>query len=322
MRPCERNSIDLAKLCPVLLTGFLVVGWSSTYSELSADESAAEVTQPESSEDGDSIVEVGYTIDVGDILTVPALPVVEAPAGEAPLSPEAVHFIKGMALMLLPETYSDDDDWGNQKRIQSGLNVKMDGFRLDTSRRWKEVNHGTWQRIDATLVDPQQHFQLSISLLPKIERGVPRYRVSAKLRLRAVGRQQRWNHGVRLYSVSADIVADVAFTADVQFRSDVVKTDSGSKLRVLPHLETATARLDGFSLRSVSHAKGGAVREFGNLVEGLLQSAVKKKSQKLPTKVNARIQKKPEKFEIPAGILAVFGASPSVESETSNSPIN
>lgn len=238
---------------------------------------------------------------------------VQGQAGETPMSPEAVEFIKGVALMLLPETYSDDDDWGNQRRVQSGLNVKIRGLRLDTSRRWKEVNHGTWQRVDATLVDPQKHFQLAINLLPQIDRGVPRYRVAAKLRLRATGRQQRWNYGVKLYSVSADVVVDISFTADLQFRSDVLQTDDGSKLRVLPHLETATARLDGFSLRSVGHAKGGGVREFGNLLEKLLQSAVKKKSQKLPMKINAKVQKKPEKFEIPAGILAVFGESPSVE---------
>ncbi len=280
--------------------------------ELVIPSNPLEQEQTATSADSDASDEVLSVVEDSDIPPVSA-PIVKVEPSETPMSPQAVQFVRGMALMLLPETYSDDDDWGNQKRIQSGLNVRMDGLRLDTSRRWKEVNHGTWQRVDATLVDPEQHFQLAITLLPKLERGVPRYRVSAKLRLRATGRQQRWNYGVKLYSVSADVVADVSFTADLQFRSDVLQTESGSKLRVLPHLETANARLDGFSLRGVSHAKGGAVREFGKLIDGMLQSAVKRKSEKLPTKVNAKIQKKPERFEVPAGVLAIFGTPPPVE---------
>ena len=229
---------------------------------------------------------------------------------EEPLPPAATMFIKGIAVALLPETYSDDDDWGATKKIQSGLNVKLDGLKLDTSRRWKDVKHGTWQRVDATLVDPEQHFDLAISLLPKVERGVPRYRVRAKLRLRATGRQQRWNLGAKLYSLSADVVADVAFTADLYFRTELVKSEEGSKLRVLPHLENATAYLDGFSLRSLGHSKGGAVREVGNIVESIIKRSIKRKNPKLATKINAKIQKKPERFEVPAGILAIFGETP------------
>lgn len=232
---------------------------------------------------------------------------------EEPLAPAATMFVKGMALVLLPETYTDDDDWGGTKKIQSGLNVKLNGLKLDTSRRWKDVKHGTWQRVDATLVDPKQHFGLSISLLPKVERGVPRYRVRAKLRLRATGRQQRWNFGAKLYSLSSDIVADVAFTADLHFRTEVVKSDGSSKLRVLPHIENASAYLDGFSLRSVGHSKGGAVREFGKVIESIIKRSIKKKNAKLATKINGKIKKKPERFEIPAGILAVFGETPAAE---------
>jgi len=234
---------------------------------------------------------------------------VTVPAEETPLSAEATMFIKGVGLMLLPTTYTDDDDWNLHKRVQSGLNVKMDGFKLDTSRRWKDIRHGTWQRVDATLIDPENHFQLAISLLPQSQDGDPRYRVRAKMRLHATARQQRWNFGTRLYSISADIETDIAFTADLAFRSEIVSTDDGNKLRVLPHLEVASARVDSFSLRRVSHVKGAAVREFGKVVELIVKRAVKKKSEKLPAKINRKIQKKPERFEIPAGILAIAVSS-------------
>ena len=136
-----------------------------------------------------------------------------------PLSPPATQFITGMILMLLPDTYSDDDDWGMQKKIQSGLNVDVDGLKVHTSRRYKDVNHGVWRRVDASHVDPKEHFDLQISLLPRLEPGVPRYRVKARLRIRATARQQRWALGARLYSLSADVVADVEFNADLHFKS-------------------------------------------------------------------------------------------------------
>lgn len=232
------------------------------------------------------------------------------PQAEEPMAPAAVQFVKGMALVLLPETYTDDDDWGGTKKIQSGLNVKFRGLKLDTSRRWKEVNHGTWRRLDATLVDPQQHFDLAISLLPRLEKGVPRYRVRAKLRLRATGRQQHWSLGAKLLSISSDIIADVAFTADLQFKTQVVKTDGSSKLRMIPFIETAHARLESLSVRRISNTKGGAVREFGKTIESIARRAIKKKNEKLAAKINGKINKKPERFEIPAGILAVFGEQP------------
>ncbi|MCR9198181.1 MAG: hypothetical protein NXI04_06030 [Planctomycetaceae bacterium] len=234
---------------------------------------------------------------------------------ERPFTHEATQFVKGMVLLLLPQTYTDDDDWGRQKKVQSGLNVDLDGLKVKTSRRWKDVNHGTWQRVDATLVDPQEHFDLKIVILPKQERGISRYRITASVRVRATVRQQQWSYGAKLYSVSADAVADVRVVAELQFRSQLIKTERDSKLRVLPFIETLHARLDSFSLRRVSHAKGALVREFGQAVKGLLQRGIERKNAKLAQKTNGRIQKKPERFEVPAGILGVFGATTEAESD-------
>ena len=229
------------------------------------------------------------------------------PSEPTPMAPEATQMIQGMALLLLPDTYTDDDDWGGKKKIQSGLNVELKGLKIDTSRRWKEVNHGVWKRVDASLVDPKNHFQLKIDLLPRQEKGVPRYRVNAKLRLRAAGRQQRWTLGQKLYSISADVVADLEFNADLYFESKVTNSEDGSKLRVLPQIERADVQLVGFNLRRVSHAKGGPVREFGHSIESIIRRAVQRKGDKLADKINGKVAKKPERFEVPAGILAIFG---------------
>ena len=236
----------------------------------------------------------------------PEYPFVEV---EKPLPPRANDFIKAMMISLLPPTYVDDDDWGGEKKIQSGLNVRMDGLKVKTSRRWKNVNHGTWKRIDATLIDPNQHCKLQISTLPQAENGGPRYRIRASLRIRVVGRQQQWNRGVKLVSVSADAFADVSVSADFEINSQLIKDKDGRRLRVMPVVEAAAVHVDGFHLNKLSRAKGSAVSEFGKIFESLVHRAVSRKNAKLVGKINGKITKKPERFEIPASLRAILGVS-------------
>jgi hypothetical protein len=240
--------------------------------------------------------------EVGSAQDVPV-----GPATETLLPPHAIQFVKGMAILLLPKSFEDDDDWGRTKRVQSGLNVKVRGLKVHTSRRWKDTRHGTWRRVTAVLVNPEEYFQLDISLLPRKQEGMPRYRIRASARLNVHGQQQQWNRGLKLYSVSAVAEADITFVADVQFRNQLVKADEGGKLRVLPQVETAKVNLDGFRLRRISHAKGGGVRLFGETVQSIIEHRVRKESDKLAGKINRKVEQKPERFEIPAGILAVFG---------------
>ncbi len=212
-----------------------------------------------------------------------------------------------MALILLPPTYSDDDDWGSTKKIQSGLNMKLDGLELKTSRRWKDVNHGLWKRVGAKLVDPDKFFDLQIWLLPQEKAGQPRYHITAKLRLAVTVRQQRWTRGVKVYSVSSDILTDVSIDTVMDFRSKLVEVETKKRLQVLPYVQTADVRVDRFSVRRISHAKGGVVREFGNALEGVVQKVVARKSGKLSQKINAKIEKKADRFQVSVDMLRFLG---------------
>lgn len=239
---------------------------------------------------------------------------------ESQLPDHVTQFLKGMTLLLLPDSYSDDDDWGAQKRVQSGLNVRLDGLNLKTSRRWKMVNHGVWQRVDARLVDPEQHFQLAIWLLPNTDPAVPRYRVQADMRLHATGRQQQWSLGAKLYSVSADIVADVSMHAELEFRSQLVSTDERTKLRILPHVDALQLRLQNLNVRRFSHVKGSLARDTGNAFESLAKRMIRRKGAHLAAKINAKIQKKPERFELPAGLLGLISSVPKEAAVSPESP--
>lgn len=222
------------------------------------------------------------------------------------LSPEATEFLRGMILVLIPETTIDEDDWGQTKRVQSGLNVRFDGLQVRTSRRWKEAKHGEWKRVVVTLLDPAEQFELQVEIVPREDASISLYRVHAKARIRVQGRQQRWNKGVKLYSISGDAIADVALSADIKLERKVITSGGSGRLRILPSIQAASVRLVGFRLLQVGNARGGLVREFGRSLKLIVQRMVARKSNKLTAKINAKIRKKPERFEIPLGIFALL----------------
>jgi hypothetical protein len=222
------------------------------------------------------------------------------------LSAEAAEFLRATTLLLVPHSVVDEDDWGQTRRIQSGLNVRLDGVQLRTSRRWKNVKHGEWKRVEVTMLDPAERFELQVEIIPQDDPAASLYRVRAKVRVGIKGRQQRWANGVKLYSISGEAIADVAVSADVELQRKVVGPDGNGRLRVLPSVKSASMRLNGFRLQRVGDAKGAVVREFGRSLSTVASRLVSRKSRTLAAKLNSKIEKKPERFEIPLGIFAVL----------------
>ena len=226
-----------------------------------------------------------------------------------PLTPSATETLRSMILLLIPEKVMEDDDWGNTTRIQSGVNVRFDDGRLRTSRRWKNVNHGLWQRAEISLIEPERNFELSVSLLPPSDAGHRRYAVHASTPLFIYGRHQQWNLGLRLYSVSAKATARLTLDGIVELRNEVVSDDSGTKFRMLPYVEDADIELSGFQLHSVSHMKGGVVREFGRALRDLVERQVDRREDKLVDRINRKIEDKSDRFELSLGLLNSLAGS-------------
>ncbi|MCA9063438.1 MAG: hypothetical protein KDA96_10275 [Planctomycetaceae bacterium] len=221
-----------------------------------------------------------------------------------PLDPQATQAIRAMVLMLLPQQFEDDDDWGAEKRIQSGLDVDVDGLRIETRRRWKTVNHGSWKRASGRLVEPDRNFQIRVWVLPSKQPGERRYELEANARIRVTGQQRQWNTGVMLWSVSADATADVQLKSEFSTTQQIVETDRGARLRFVPTVDRATVRLLRLHVSRVSHIKGTVAEEFGRWIDDVVKRQVARQGDRLTDRINQRIQKKPERFEIPLGLGA------------------
>lgn len=223
------------------------------------------------------------------------------------LPDEALQLIRDIAILLLPSKFEDEDGWGEEKRIQSGLSVDFEDGRLKTSRRWKNVNHGSWLQGSGELVEPESTFTVNAAMLPDPADRTHRYEVRVSARLRVTGRQQQWNYGVMLWSLSADAMADVSLLLIVDVKSEVVSADQGTRLRFQPNVTHAAASLDRFSLRRISHAKGVAVNEFGEWLEQLIRMRVQKENKDLAARINKAIRKKPDRLEVPLDFGEWFG---------------
>lgn len=226
------------------------------------------------------------------------------------LPEEGQQFIRSVALILLPQKFDDEDGWGDEKRIQSGLNVDFDGGMLKTSRRWNMVNHGTWLRGSGGLVDPENTFTLRAIQLPDPDEETQRYEIHTSAKLQVNGRQQQWNYGVMLWSISADAVVDLSLHAVLDVKSEVVTTDKGARLRFVPSVTQATVKMENFRLQRISHLKGTVVQTHGEVIEELIQMRLRRENKDLPARINKAIQKKADRLEIPFDIGGWFGVSP------------
>ena len=237
------------------------------------------------------------------------------------MAAEVSEFIRSVALFLIPQEFDDDNGWGDETKIQSGLNMRLDDGRLRTSRRWKHVNHGNWQQVTGRLVDPEDTFRLRVAGVPVPERGIQEYDIDVSARLRVTGRQQQWNYGIMLWSISAEAVADVNLHLVLDVKSEIVQSDNGTRLRFLPNVRSAEVRLSDFSLRRISHVKGKPVQEFGDWFEKMIRRRVTRENDKLTPRINAALEMEPERLEIPFDIAGLFGIRSQAENkEGINSP--
>lgn len=239
---------------------------------------------------------------------------------EQPVPAEVQNFIRELALVLLPPKFDDEDGWGDEKKIQSGLDIDFDDGKIKTHRRWKSVNHGSWIRASGSLVEPEKTMTLKIFRRAGADATEQIYRIQLLARANVSGTQQQWNHGVMFWSVTADAEADIQIDVNLKVRTDVVaKEGGGSSLQIQPEVTHAVMRLNGFSLKRISHVRGSMAREFGEAFEGLVKLAVDRQNKKLPSQINKALAKQKDKLQVPVDPGALFDFFRSEEKKSDGS---
>lgn len=125
---------------------------------------------------------------------------------------------------------------------------------------------------------------------------------------------------MKLYSISGDKIADVVLSKHIKLPRNVIAWVGSSRLRILPFFHAASIRLMGFRLLQVGNTKRALVTEFGRSLKLIVQCMVARTSSKLTAKINAKIRKKAERFEIPPRIFALLAGLTETE-EGENGPV-
>lgn len=205
-------------------------------------------------------------------------------------------FVQSIAVNHLPVRYENTKQWGQTKKVFSGLKVSLDGLRVDSERRTKEVNHGTWKRYRIDLAPGPDSLQLVVDRVEQKEDGRLHVDLSCRAKLFAFGRVAQWERGVQLMSLGADADADVRLNAgcDVGVLIDPLKLPPDVKL--VPHVTDAKLELIDFRLRRLGHMEGPVAKQLGRGLEEVLQERIEDENRHLADKLNRQLAKKQDRL--------------------------
>src|SRR5436190_24072410 len=72
------------------------------------------------------------------------------------LAPSTRDFLDFAATLLrdqLPPQYENWKKWGKTKEVWAGVKVEREGFKIETRRKKKIVNHGSWSMYRIKRID-------------------------------------------------------------------------------------------------------------------------------------------------------------------------
>lgn len=235
-------------------------------------------------------------VSVGTDADGTALPPGVFSLGQAPGNAQSL--LRDLAIAAIPLEFSHDKQWGKTKEVWDGVHVQMDGLKLKTHRKRKEVRHGTWKKYRIQLVEPEKNLQIQIGELKEVAPGRAAFPLSINAKLNLFAQRQEWQRDVRLYSISAEATADVDLTVDFEMTTGLDLDNLPPDLILRPEAKSADLRLREFKLHRISKADGPLVRELGDGLEGFFRRYLADNQQELTDKLNRAIAKNQHKLRI------------------------
>ena len=108
--------------------------------------------------------------------------------------------LTNLVLENLPHDYVDEKKWGRQSERWDGVDVKFKDGKIRTHRRKKMVNHGTWKRYTASLMNPTEEFSVRVTNMRQRPDASMAFDVECSAHVKLHGRQSKWIKGCLLYT--------------------------------------------------------------------------------------------------------------------------
>ena len=251
------------------------------------------------------------------VLTLPlsgrssaAEPTLPSPAVEAqlhPLPPEeakaAIQWAVYLVQANLPSQYERKHRWGETKRIYAGIDIDNDGLKIKTHRRYRNVRHGKWLKYTIAVRDPNDPRCLDINVVAAEMTTDGRLKLDLRIdtQLNVQARQERWNYGLQLYSVSTEASAKVrmSLSASIGFAFDYGQVPPDIVLD--PLVEKADVQIIDLEVDQISKLGSDIAEELGDIAERLLRDEyLPRQRDKLAQKLNAQIDRRRDKLRLSA----------------------
>lgn len=204
----------------------------------------------------------------------------------------------------LPDNYEKKKNWGQTTEIFDHLEVERKGLKIETRRKYKQVNHGTWTMYRVTLPHPEQ-FIVRVSNVRQLEDGRAGFDAEFETPLDAFGRLSQWQHGLQLISLSGDCTARVKLQTTVAVRMKLIPAGKlVPDVQIEPEVLSAKIEMSEFRLHRLSQLHGPLAKHLGTEAREVIEDILAERNGDLHTKLNQQLAKKPEKLRLSLSDLA------------------
>jgi len=212
-------------------------------------------------------------------------------------SAEFQEWITDIVREQLPHEYEKKKNWGHQAKTFDGLSVRVEDGKLRTHRKFKQANDGSWQQYRVKLKDPEERFDVKLANIHQLPSGKVGLNITVIASLEVFGRQSLWEHGVQLFSISAEADARVRLWAQAEVATRMDLTRFPPDIHLDPEITAARFEIPDFRVRRIGQAAGPLVRSLSHAAREALEEKFAEDNAKLVGKLNRAIAKQQKKLK-------------------------
>ncbi len=211
-------------------------------------------------------------------------------------SPKLIAWLTSMIRENLPPAYEDNKKWGLQKEVWDGVDIWREGKHIETKRRKKVVNAGTWTKYRVEFVEPDKNLHIEFHKLQSLPDGRIAFSFSVDCLLDIFGRMSQWARDVQVISLSvnADATCKLTMSGTVKFQLNPLKFPPDVIIK--PHVDHALVELAYFRVRRVSQVGGDFAKALGEGSRGTIDRKIAETNEKLVDKISKQIDKQQSKM--------------------------